>query len=214
MAVHGNFGMLRKYLEGGTVYPQKRGLGNVAGSAGLVVLSMSCKCLCWLRFMCVHVCEQRMQEHQGKCGVTALACKKPMVHKTKNSNLLLQSKNGNSLNCPCFSAHAFLALITGCHESEFTAQLSPYLFLLCSLTVFLPLSKSAQTECGGDRVGERKQHTGVLVLPKPYNRQDTCCNYPEHCGSWDACKCLSAVLCTVLDQLLFHTDEGDCSLHD
>lgn len=63
MAVHGNFGMLRKYLEGGTVYPQKRGLGNVAGSVGLVVLSMSCKCLCWLRFMCVHVCEQRMQEH-------------------------------------------------------------------------------------------------------------------------------------------------------
>lgn len=51
------------FLEGGNVYPQKRGLGNVAGSAGVAVLSVLCKCLCWLRFMCVHVCEQRMQEH-------------------------------------------------------------------------------------------------------------------------------------------------------
>ena len=31
----------------------------------------------------------------GKCGVTALAYKEHMVHKTKDPDPLLQSKNGN-----------------------------------------------------------------------------------------------------------------------
>lgn len=72
----------------------------------------------------------------GKCGVTDLACKEPMLHRTRNPNPLLQSENGSSSSYPCLSGHAFLALVTGCHETECTAQLSAYLLLLCSLCSF------------------------------------------------------------------------------
>lgn len=116
----------------------------------------------------------------------------PWFTRQKNPNPLLQSKNGNPLNCPCFSVCAFLALVTGSNVQ--------HNFLLDSFVIlFLPLSKPANSECGGGRVGETKHNTGVSLLPKPHNHQDTCCNYPGHRGSWDACKCLSALLCTALD---------------
>lgn len=181
-------------IPGGELYThKKRSLGNVVGAAGVVVLSVLCKCLGWPRFqyLCVSMFVNReCGSIKGKCGVIALACKEPTAHKTKTPNPLLQSKNGNSLNCPCFSVHAFLVLVTVCHEIEYTAQLFLDSFVQ---PVFLPLSKAAHSECGGERVGETKENTGVSLLPKPHNHQDTCCNYPEHLGSWDACKCLSAL---------------------
>lgn len=95
---------------------------------------------------------------------------------------------------------AFLAVVTGCWGTELRVQVSScLLFLLRNLPLFLPLRKPAHSEWRGERVGEKEADTGVLILLKPYNHQETRCNYPEHCGSWDACKCLSAVLNAVLD---------------
>lgn len=165
----------------GSVYPQKRSLGNVASSAGVVVLSVLCKSLGWFRLQYSRVSMfvgRECGNIKAKCGGTALACK-PKVHKARSPNPLLQSKNGNSLNCPCFSVHAFFALFTGCHWDWMYSTTFLFLVFLCCLIVFLSLGKPVHCECRGERVGQRKQSIGVLLLLKPYNHQDIFCNYPK-----------------------------------
>lgn len=155
----------------GAVYPQKRSLGNVVGAAGVVVLSVLCKRLGWPRFqyLCVSMFVNReCGSIKGKCGVIALACKEPTAHKTKTPNPLLQSKNGNSLNCPCFSVHAFLALVTVCHETEYTAQLSAWFF--CAACVPSPEQSSSQWVWrgkGGRDKAEYRSFTSAKTTQPP-----------------------------------------------
>lgn len=95
-----------------------------------------------------------------------------------------------------------LSCVSYCLPWDWTCR-TTFLLLVSfvqSASVPSPEETSSQWLWGkkGGRDGSR-QDTGVLLLLKPYNHQETCCNYPEHCGSWDACKCLSAMLYTVLD---------------
>lgn len=136
---------------------------------------------------------------KAKCGGTALACK-PKVHKARSPNPLLQSKNGNSLNCPCFSVHAFFALFTGCHwDWMYSTTFLFLVFFVLSDCVPFPGQTSSlwvQRGTGGTEEAEYRSFTSAeAIQPSRHFLQLS----KEFCGSWDACKCLSAMLCTVLD---------------